>query len=61
MGNYQKPKHQQNWNDEDVRKLMKLAGTMTKEDIAKELNTTVNRVVNKSAAQGIKLKVIKND
>lgn len=57
LAEHHSPKGQQNWTDADTRTLMKLAGKISKEEIATILNTTVDRVVNKSAAQGFKLGV----
>lgn len=51
------PRGQKNWSLEDTQKLKDLAGTISKEEIAIILNTTVDRVVNKAASQGFKLKV----
>ncbi len=51
-----KPKHQENWKEQDAYLLMKCAGKITKEKIAEILNCTVDRVIHKARAQGISLK-----
>ena len=57
LAEHHTPKGQNNWIDSDTRKLKELAGTISKEEIAVILKTTVERVISKSAAQGFKLGV----
>lgn len=53
------PSHQVEWEPEDIKILKALAGIISKEKIAVILKTSVDRVLNKSATQGFKLRVKK--
>ena len=51
------PKGQVNWTPDETRYLLKWAGTKSKEEIAADLSTTVERVVNKARNHMIDLGV----
>ena len=47
------------WNDDERRKLLKLAGTMTIEDLSKELGKGVAAVKRQCHRQGVKYGFLK--
>ena len=57
MYEYTKPSHQEERIDDEVRLLMKLAGTMPVDKIATILKMPPDRVTSKAVRQGISLKV----